>query len=222
MAEEIERLTGRRPEPLAVLHYVRGLLERLRLRGGLANPLLEPFVKSGGKRWFLWGGRPDGLPPFTPDQGHPRFYTTAPKGDLDPISALVGPIPTWLTDWGATPAIQFEASAGNEHFCFIRIHRYDNARLIVSQKQARAPHCPHCNKPVKNWQASKTEETIHCNQCNSSANIENFDWRKMAGYGRMFIEITDIFPKEAIPQQVLLKRLADITGVAWVYFYSCK
>ena len=128
----------------------------------------------------------------------------------------------YITYMGCSPAIQFEASAGNEHFCFIRIHRYDNARLIVSQKQARAPHCPHCNKPVKNWQASKTEETIHCNQCNSSANIENFDWRKMAGYGRMFIEITDIFPKEAIPQQVLLKRLADITGVAWVYFYSCK
>ena len=69
----------------AVVTYVRGLVERLRLRGGLMNPLLEPFVDDGGSQWFIWGGRPDGLPPFTPDRGRPAFFTTKPKGDLDSL-----------------------------------------------------------------------------------------------------------------------------------------
>jgi len=44
----------------------------------------------------------------------------------------------------------------------------------------------------------------------------------MAGYAQLFIEITDIFPKEAIPQQLLLDKLSDITNVDWQYFYSCQ
>ena len=128
----------------------------------------------------------------------------------------------YIAYMGCSPAIQFEASDGNQHFCFIRIHHYDNARLIVSQKQARAPHCPHCNKPVKEWQKNKTKETLYCGQCDTTSNIAEFNWRKTAGYGRMFIEITDIFPKEAIPQQILLDKLTAICKTDWSYFYSCK
>jgi hypothetical protein len=44
----------------------------------------------------------------------------------------------------------------------------------------------------------------------------------MAGYARLFIEITDIFPKEAIPQQLLLDKLSAIARTDWQYFYSCR
>ena len=81
----------------------------------------------------------------------------------------------YIAYMGCSPAIQFEASEGNEHFCFIRIHRYDYARLIVSQKQARAPHCPHCNKPVKEWQNNMTQETLYCGQCDTTSNIAEFN-----------------------------------------------
>ena len=37
--------------------------------------------------------------------------------------------------------------------------------------------------------------------------------------GRSFL---DIFPKEAIPQQLLLDELAAITKTEWHYFYSCR
>jgi len=123
---------------------------------------------------------------------------------------------------GCAPAIQFEAGGKNKNFCFIKIHQYQPAELIVSEKQSRAPHCPACNKPVKNWQTTKTGSTICCDQCNTTSNIEKFNWRKMAGYSRLFIEITDVFPKEAIPQPLLLDKLADITDTNWLYFYSCK
>jgi len=123
---------------------------------------------------------------------------------------------------GCAPAIQFEAKDKNPDFCFIKIYQYQAAELIVSKKQSRAPHCPACDKPVENWQTTKTGPTIRCDQCNITSNIEQFDWRKMAGYARLFIEITDVFPKEAVPQQLLLNKLAGITETKWQYFYSCQ
>ena len=132
----------------------------------------------------------------------------------------------YIAYMGCAPTIRFEAdpkdSDNNSDFCFIKIHNHQSAKLIHSQTQARAPHCPNCKKPVKNWQDSKTDSTIHCNQCHSTSNIEAFDWRKTAGYAQLFIEITDIFPREAIPQQILLDKLASITDVEWLYFYSCR
>ncbi len=136
----------------------------------------------------------------------------------------------YVSYMGCAPAIQFEASADKREFCFIEIHQYDSAKLIHSRKQARSPHCPACNKPVKNWQQQSTKKTtehiapvtILCNTCNTTSNIETFNWRKMAGYARLFIQITDVFPKEAIPQQLLLDKLANNTDTPWQYFYSCK
>lgn len=78
--------------------YLRGLVERLRLRGGLLHPLLDPYVGDGGRQWFVWGGRPDGLPPFTPGQGRPLFFTSAPTGEFDSLTALSA-TPTWAVDW---------------------------------------------------------------------------------------------------------------------------
>ena len=123
---------------------------------------------------------------------------------------------------GCAPAIQFEANTAGENFCHIKIQQFDSVKLIHSRIQARAPHCPHCGKPVKNWQQNRNETTILCELCATTSNIAEFNWRKMAGYARLFIEITDIFPKEATPQQSLLDKLSAITEVEWVYFYSCS
>lgn len=123
---------------------------------------------------------------------------------------------------GCAPAIQFAASDNNDNYCYIKIHNYDTKKLIASQKLSRAPHCPHCNKAVNHWADNKTASTIRCDSCHTSSNIEAFNWRKMAGYAHLFIEITDIFPKEAIPQQCLLDKLAIITDTEWTYFYSCQ
>ncbi len=128
----------------------------------------------------------------------------------------------YIAYMGCAPSIQFEAGAENKNFCFIKIQQHPEPQLIHSQKQSRAPHCPHCNKPVKNWQDKKTAAGIHCDLCDNTSGIEEFKWRKMAGYAQLFIEVTDIFPKEAIPQQALLDKLAAITDTKWQYFYSCQ
>lgn len=123
---------------------------------------------------------------------------------------------------GCAPAIQFEASDDKQNFCFIKLHLYDSAKLIHSKTQSRTPHCPNCNKPVAGWLQQRTDTTIHCDQCDTVSDIAKFNWRKMAGYARLFIEITDIFPKEAIPQQLLLDKLAGKLRTDWSYFYACQ
>ena len=123
---------------------------------------------------------------------------------------------------GCSPAIQFEENETSANFCKIKIHQYNTAKLITSKIQSRPPHCPNCHKPVKNWRDNQTQETIFCDLCNTNSHIIDFNWRKMAGYAHLFIEITDIFPKEAVPQQILLDQLTEIFQTDWIYFYSCR
>ena len=127
----------------------------------------------------------------------------------------------YIAYMGCAPTIQFEASETNSEFCHIRIHQHQTSQLIVSKMQARAPHCPGCDKPVKDWQDNLSDETIRCSACKTTSSIAAYHWRKMGGYARVFIEITDIYPKEAIPQQLLLDKLTGISKVDWQYFYSC-
>ena len=128
---------------------------------------------------------------------------------------------------GCSPAVQFETSDESDSFCHIRLHHYNEAVLIVSRKQSRPPQCPRCNKPVRSFDVSKqgektTPEQISCESCHEASQPDEFNWRKLGGCARTFIEVTDIFPKEAIPQQSLLDRLAAITQTDWHYFYSCR
>ena len=128
----------------------------------------------------------------------------------------------YIAYMGCSPAVQFEADENDNNFCHIHIHQHESAKLIVSKKQARAPHCPSCARPVKHWNENKDDSTILCDQCHTRSNIEAFNWRRMAGYSRLFLEVTDIFPKEAVPQQCLLDELSQSLDTEWQYFYACK
>ncbi|WP_030385683.1 DEAD/DEAH box helicase [Streptomyces sp. NRRL S-241] len=80
------------------LAFVRGLLERVRLRGGLRHRWLEPWMKDAGvARFKIWGGRPDGMPAFPDGVAAPRFLLDGEKGrsDFDSMTARAG----WYQDW---------------------------------------------------------------------------------------------------------------------------
>ena len=127
----------------------------------------------------------------------------------------------YIAYMGCAPNIQFEANASSQAFCHIKIHQYKHPKLIYSKAQLRAPQCPQCKKVVNNWLQNINASSLHCDNCDSQSNIEDFHWRKMAGYAQLFIEITDIFPGEAIPQPSLLNALQRITNTSWLHFYSC-
>jgi len=128
----------------------------------------------------------------------------------------------YIAYMGCSPAIQFEASSDNSKFCYIKIHQFKTAQLIINKIQKRAPNCPQCKQLIKNWQQHLTDTSVTCELCKITSNLEDFNWRKNGAYAQLFIEITDIFPKEAIPQQTLLDQLVSATNTDWQYFYSCK
>lgn len=100
MAEVLADVLGEVPEHAlrGIDAYLLGLCDRLRSNGAIHHPLLEPYVREGGAQWFIWGGRPVGLPPFTPDQSRPTFVSTATRTDFDSLGAR-HTTPTWWTDW---------------------------------------------------------------------------------------------------------------------------
>ncbi|WP_432069829.1 DEAD/DEAH box helicase [Streptomyces sp. AA1529] len=86
------------PTPERYSAYVRGLLERMRLRGGVRHRWLEPWIKDAGvTRYRIWGGRPDGMPAFPEGVAPPRFLLGQPKERtaFDTLAGRGG----WYQDW---------------------------------------------------------------------------------------------------------------------------
>lgn len=89
---------GGLPTPERYLAYVRGLLERIRIRGGVRHRWLEPWIKDAGvARFKIWGGRPDGMPAFPDGVAAPRFLLDGQK-DRSVFDAVTGRL-GWYQDW---------------------------------------------------------------------------------------------------------------------------
>lgn len=120
---------------------------------------------------------------------------------------------------GCSPAINFTPEAGPGKFSFIRLMTIPNTIAALTSGITRSPHCPACNKIEKDWHSKIAITELECSACGKSSLPWHYNWRKSAGFGRFFIEITEIYPKEAIPQQGLLDQLRDGLGTNWQYFY---
>ena len=101
-------LDGRREdfEPSQIRHFLAGLLNRTRMRGGIFHPFLEPYIKSGGNGWLLRKALVPLMSPFGLRSVYPRFLTNfvaaqGAKGDtFDSIKSPTGSR-TWLRDWAS-------------------------------------------------------------------------------------------------------------------------
>ncbi|MFI1069897.1 DEAD/DEAH box helicase [Streptomyces puniciscabiei] len=104
---------GGLPTPDRYLAFVRGLLERIRLRGGIRHRWLEPWMRDAGvTRFKVWGGRPDGMPAFPDGVAAPRFLLDAPKerSTFDAATGRLG----WYQDW-TRRCLGLDASGANEY-----------------------------------------------------------------------------------------------------------
>ncbi|MEU8329339.1 DEAD/DEAH box helicase [Micromonospora sp. NPDC048839] len=90
-------LAGMAPDDARYLAFLRGLLERLRTRGAVFHEWLVPYLKRGGTRWQIWGGRPAGMPAFPKGLSAPAFLLATPKSrsEFDVITARGN----WYQDW---------------------------------------------------------------------------------------------------------------------------
>ncbi|MCA9587092.1 MAG: DEAD/DEAH box helicase [Myxococcales bacterium] len=84
----------------ALRPFVAGLLTRLRLRGGVCDPLLDPYVASGGNTFLLSKRQAPLLSPFGPATSRPLFLTNAPKPRQ--FDSVCSPrLTSWTVDWVA-------------------------------------------------------------------------------------------------------------------------
>jgi hypothetical protein len=128
---------------------------------------------------------------------------------------------------GCSPGIRLEPGEDKLPFSYVRLLPRTDAIEFHSSTHTHAPRCPQCRSPVtdwkseiSNWQQHGTEIPWTCTACGLTAEPWQYNWRKSAGFGRCFIEISNIFPKEAIPQQQLLDALHSHYSVSWHYFYQ--
>ena len=127
---------------------------------------------------------------------------------------------------GCSPGIRLEPE-DDQAFCYIRLIPGTESIEFHGGDRTHAPRCPHCRSALADWeskiscwQENSAGTPWSCETCGHEAAPWDYNWRKSAGFGRCFIKISNIFPKEAIPQQQLLDALHSHYGVSWHYFYQ--
>jgi len=135
----------------------------------------------------------------------------------------------WIAFMGCSPEIKLEPGNNNENpsFCHVHLSNQTPAIEFHCGDHTHQPRCPQCRSPVNDWKRrisawaeNSADSTWSCDTCQYQGVPWKYNWRRSAGFGRCFIEINDIFPKEAIPQQQLLDTLHSRYGVSWHYFYQ--
>ncbi|GAA1202297.1 DEAD/DEAH box helicase [Streptomyces rhizosphaericus] len=90
---------GSVPGPERWIGHVRGLLERLRIRGAIRHAWLDGWIDQAGvRRWAIWGGRRTGMPAFPPGVSAPAFLLGSPKQGSDDFDVVTGRL-GWYQDW---------------------------------------------------------------------------------------------------------------------------
>lgn len=117
---------------------------------------------------------------------------------------------------GCSPSLPLEPGADGA-FCHISLVTRPGSPLWRLGRNSRPPRCrkcrgrAHCRLPPP--------ATLACDQCGLEVASHQWDWQRTAGSGRLFIDIHEIHPAEAIPAPELLQQLAAITDSEWDYFY---
>ncbi|MGW2293129.1 DEAD/DEAH box helicase [Streptomyces violaceorubidus] len=104
---------GGLPTPERYLAYVRGLLERLRLRGAVRHRWLDTWIKeAGADRYLISGRRPDGMPAFPEGVAPPRFLLDGQKDrtEFDSLTGRLG----WYQDW-TRRCLDLDAAGATEY-----------------------------------------------------------------------------------------------------------
>jgi hypothetical protein len=131
-----------------------------------------------------------------------------------------------ITFLGCAPAIELEPPTnGNTEFCHVGISDFYISPRFLADTQNVLPRCPHCRKRFEGWQDAiqqwQDDPTYQaqCPACQMNLSPTELDWRQSAGFGRLFISIFNIYPREAIPTEALLHTLDQLTDQTWDYFY---
>ncbi len=121
---------------------------------------------------------------------------------------------------GCSPQVTLtaDASRDGQPLCTVRFNNFDSVRFVGAAPRSPA-RCPHCRAEVV-IEVPRVDEACTCAGCNVSMPVQALDWRQAAGFGRFFIEVSGIYPHEAVPADRLLARLRDFSHCEWKYFFT--
>jgi hypothetical protein len=102
--------------------------------------------------------------------------------------------------------------------CRLHFHQYPETRFLSTDNFPRA-RCPYCRAPADVELSRAPGGQFSCPRCGQGLALHALDWRQAAGFGRCFLEITPVYPHEAVPSDHLMESLRDYSGGAWRYFY---
>ncbi len=124
----------------------------------------------------------------------------------------------FITFVGCSPALQ-----RGEIESLIRFHQRDHVFALggTSIVALRYPGCKHLIQHGAELLARYPEHSNwQCPECGQQGEITAINWRQSAGFSNLFVEVTRIFPKEAVPSDKLLACLREQSGFQWQWFYS--
>lgn len=139
-----------------------------------------------------------------------------------------------ITFLGCSPSIQIDPPANmNELAQACQTGKLCHVRLVCNSKSLRyrcntgvIPRCPHCRAIDNRWHDylnrwSSNPEIIEwqCAECMGESTIHTLNFRKQAAFIRDCIEIRGIYPSEAIPGEILMDTLRNMTDCGWQVFY---
>lgn len=153
-------------------------------------------------------------------------FITAPLPDPGAAFLLGENFMQWVTFMGCSPFIRLEPGDDGEPYCHLVIDGpYDRPRLLQG-RNTTPPRCAACRKRIDAWReaighlSQAVDVLAACPHCGHRQDPATFDWRQSAGCGRLFLQVENIFPQEAVPSPGLMERLRGMSGdLPWRHFY---
>jgi hypothetical protein len=151
-------------------------------------------------------------------------FLGTPLWDRDDAFALGERFLQLVTFAGCSVRIELSPN-GEAPFCHIRLTGpFERPKFLIG-RNTRPPRCCNCRAPLQNWEKLLADGNagpaapIACTACREATPPWNYDWKVKAGFGRLFIQIEEVFPGEAAPTPGLMNLLEGCTGCMWRYFY---
>ena len=120
-----------------------------------------------------------------------------------------------------------EINRGNSYnYCTIEVEFKDSGIHFLGGGNTQSPFCINCNYCIEDWMSLMSEwydnqDTYvwKCPDCSNTYKPWEFDWKQTNGFGNKVIKIWGVYENEAIPSDILLDGLKDISNIDWKYFY---
>lgn len=124
---------------------------------------------------------------------------------------------------GCSPHLVLEPPADGGAYSLVRVHGpFAAARLLIGDNVA-APRCPVCRTRIEGWRAglagwrADPATPVACPGCGRVNPASVLHWHGNAAPGRVFVEIGNVFPGEAVPGEALLDALGALGCGPWLY-----